>query len=85
MSLVVRKCRELAAGESIGGHQHRNGHHAFVMRGSVQYEFRDGSNLIDSGELTAPAEKWVPGGVIHDFIAVEPGSLVWCVFSGEAL
>jgi quercetin dioxygenase-like cupin family protein len=82
--LVIRKCRELAAGESIGGHQHRNGHHAFLMRGRVTYALTTAESTT-AGLMDAPSELWVPGGVVHDFTALENGSVVWCVFDGEAL
>ncbi len=72
--------------QAYQGHLHEHDHTTFVMRGAVQVFYRrEGEEERESRVYAAPARFAVLKGVYHRIVALEEGTVYWCVFSHRDL
>lgn len=74
----------LRFGGACEGHRHDFGHSTFIMSGVVLVTLIDHDDNRTDQEFRAPAEVFIPAGVIHRVQALSLTAEFWCVFSDEA-
>ncbi len=62
------------AGEDNDGHAHSYHHFTLIASGSVRIESNDKASVHGAGAMV-----WIPRGVAHRMVALEPWTVVYCI------
>ena len=80
-NVMIRPMSFAAAGDVVEGHAHNFDHTSIVFCGAVRVRCVLRNGFVREQEFRAPAHFLVLAGVEHRIEALEPDTVVWCVYS----
>lgn len=73
--VFIKQIHLRLAGTLVPQHAHQFSHHSMLARGSVRI-WADGKEM---GERTAPTAIYIPAGIKHTFLSLEPDTIIYCI------
>ena len=80
-NVFIRPMKLEKVGDRCGGHTHNFAHTSIVFTGAVHVSATTPDGRVIERDFKAPSHFLVKADVLHDIVALEDRTEVWCVYS----